>query len=548
MGGRITKTALLCLSFTLACRVGVVRATNGYMLRGIGAKSASFAGADVAAPLNIVGSLWANPAGISELTRENRFQADFSFETIVIGLEERSSVPGVGAGRTFGNDQVYPLPAFGLAYRPRGSRASYYLGAYAIGGFGTDFPQDDTNPIFANPLKGGFGNVFSLYTLMRAPMGMVYDFDAIPGKFSAHFGPNVNVANFNANPGAFAAPDFDTINGRFVFPDASTTSIRLGFGFQTGFYWRLPFWDEKISVGANYFSEGWMVKGFDFRVKRLAPSGFGSGRELTFTINVPQIVTWGVGIRPVPGTLIGLSGKWINYADTQGFANDRCGFAPGGFVRGLCWDDVFAAGIGLQVQPSKLFELPPPSNGLGRMLDGMTVRLGFNHSNASVPSDQAFFNVFAPGNVKDQFTFGLGMPLGAGFHMDLGGYIGFNNTVSGPFPAGVAPPGSQVSGDIKEFSGLMTISWTGVREEAPVHRGAEATPGKSPRRSMANGSSPNLNGWTAARKTAVVMELLRGGDATELARRHNLREAQLLAWRDQFLEGGGAALGNASQR
>ena len=51
-----------------------------------------------------------------------------------------------------------------------------------------------------------------------------------------------------------------------------------------------------------------------------------------------------------------------------------------------------------------------------------------------------------------------------------------------------------------------------------------------------------LNRWTPTRKAAVVLELLRGGDAVELARRHGLSQVQLFAWRDRFLQAGQAAL------
>lgn len=55
-------------------------------------------------------------------------------------------------------------------------------------------------------------------------------------------------------------------------------------------------------------------------------------------------------------------------------------------------------------------------------------------------------------------------------------------------------------------------------------------------------STLTQNRWTITRKTAVVLELLRGGEAAELARRYGLSQAQLFAWRDRFLEGGQAAL------
>jgi len=61
-------------------------------------------------------------------------------------------------------------------------------------------------------------------------------------------------------------------------------------------------------------------------------------------------------------------------------------------------------------------------------------------------------------------------------------------------------------------------------------------------------STRTVNRWTITRKAAVIVELLRGGDAVELARKHGLSQAQLFAWRDRFLEGGQAALRTRRQQ
>ena len=55
-------------------------------------------------------------------------------------------------------------------------------------------------------------------------------------------------------------------------------------------------------------------------------------------------------------------------------------------------------------------------------------------------------------------------------------------------------------------------------------------------------STLTVNRWTPTRKAAVILELLRGGAAGELARTHGLSQAQLFAWRDRFLHAGQAAL------
>ncbi len=55
-------------------------------------------------------------------------------------------------------------------------------------------------------------------------------------------------------------------------------------------------------------------------------------------------------------------------------------------------------------------------------------------------------------------------------------------------------------------------------------------------------SAPKCSRWTQARKTVVVLELLRGGEAVELARRYGISQAELFSWRDRFLAAGQAAL------
>jgi transposase-like protein len=55
-------------------------------------------------------------------------------------------------------------------------------------------------------------------------------------------------------------------------------------------------------------------------------------------------------------------------------------------------------------------------------------------------------------------------------------------------------------------------------------------------------STPKRPRLTQARKTAVVLELLRGGDAMELARTYGLSQAELFSWRDRFLTAGQTAL------
>ena len=53
--------------------------------------------------------------------------------------------------------------------------------------------------------------------------------------------------------------------------------------------------------------------------------------------------------------------------------------------------------------------------------------------------------------------------------------------------------------------------------------------------------------WTAGQKMDVVMELLRGGDATEISRAHGISQSELFEWRDRFLEAGKESLKSRSK-
>ncbi len=48
--------------------------------------------------------------------------------------------------------------------------------------------------------------------------------------------------------------------------------------------------------------------------------------------------------------------------------------------------------------------------------------------------------------------------------------------------------------------------------------------------------------WTVKRKTEVVLELLRGAEAVQLARENGISQSKLFEWRDRFLDGGKSEL------
>ena len=60
---------------------------------------------------------------------------------------------------------------------------------------------------------------------------------------------------------------------------------------------------------------------------------------------------------------------------------------------------------------------------------------------------------------------------------------------------------------------------------------------------MTNGHNEQLKRWTAKRRVALVLEILRGDTSvTEAARKHALTVADIEEWRERFLSGAENAL------
>lgn len=59
---------------------------------------------------------------------------------------------------------------------------------------------------------------------------------------------------------------------------------------------------------------------------------------------------------------------------------------------------------------------------------------------------------------------------------------------------------------------------------------------------MSDPGSKSRTRWTASRKAEVVLDLIKGANAENLARQNGISQNQLFKWRDVFLEAGKAEL------
>jgi long-chain fatty acid transport protein len=130
-----------------------VQATDGHLLHGVGAVNSAMGGAGVAAPGDLLGSFYLNPAG---LVCEHGTRIALGFEMMKPQRSVTSEFGGF-TGSTTSKSDFTPIPAFGWATRLN-ETLSFGVGLLGIGGFGVDYPADPMNPVLG-PRPQGFGQV-----------------------------------------------------------------------------------------------------------------------------------------------------------------------------------------------------------------------------------------------------------------------------------------------------------------------------------------------------------------------------------------------------
>lgn len=429
---RIAPAVVLCL--TLAGAPAAL-AGNGHFIHGVGAVNSSLGGAGVALPEGPIAALYLNPALLTEIDGHG-FEFGVEFVDSQPAVESTVETPfGPVSGRTEDETDLANVPSFAWVRGPEdGGNVAYGMAFLALAGFGTDYPQDSSNPILA-PQPAGFGAVYSSYKFLKIPFGVGW---RVNDELSLGVSLNAGYASLEARPFGGAAPDCSSPTSCF-FPGLNEDSS-YGWGAAVGLFWKPnPAW----AFGFTYNSE-MSFEAFDWRTTVANPNlpTFGTGREVEFTIDTPQTVTAGVAFTPGSSWRVALGGRWINYEDTAGFES---GFDPmTGASIGLGWDDVYVVALGVEYAAG-------PS---------VTLRGGWNRSDAAVSSDAAFLNVASPALFEDHLTLGLGWQATPAMQLNLGYYHVFENDVAGPFIGPFGPvPGTSVRNEMTVDSYLVTFSF-----------------------------------------------------------------------------------------
>lgn len=400
-------------------------AGNGNQLHGIGAVNSSMGGAGVALPNDALGALNLNPALLTEL---DGHKMEFSAELADDDITVKSSVAtpfGTFAGETEHTADPALIPAFGFTAHKPGSRVAFGVGFLGLAGFGADYPQDSTNPLFA-PQPFGFGHIYSTYMMMKVPTVVAFQ---VNDNLSLGAALLVGRASLTARPAGFASPDCSA--GGVCFVPSADSDSAWGFGAQVGLLYKVS---DRFNIGASYQSE-MDFEDFEWNSAVANPNlpTFGTRRNLKLQVNNPANVVVGLGFMPTERLSIALDAKQMFFEDAAGFGDT------------LGWEDITAYAVGVQFQASDRFAL----------------RAGWNETENAIPDIATVFNVASPAIFGSHATVGMGLGVTETLTLNLGYYRALSEEISGPFISPVAGPvpGTNVSIETSIDSILATFSF-----------------------------------------------------------------------------------------
>jgi long-chain fatty acid transport protein len=381
---------------------------------------------------DILGVLYHNPAGLMGLDGHH---AAFSMELFKPDRTLTATVPtqqGLFTGSQESKSEFAPIPAFGWSSAIIEDKLVVGFGGLGIGGFGVDYRQNNLHPLLAPKTQGGFGSVYSSFSLLKVTPAVAF---APSEKVWIGLAANVDWASLAVDPFPAAQPD-----GSF-YPSATAADVVFGFGFQAGVIYRLT---EALNLGFAYSSKQ-VFDEFNWNSTNANPTdpAFGTHREISFQMDAPAIIAGGVSFQATDRLFLAGDIKRFQYSSTDGF--EKSGFGPTGAVEGFGWDDITVVAVGSEFQAT----------------DRIALRAGYNHSGNPIPDENSFFNVPAPAVIEHHLTLGFGVDLAEGVGVSAAYYRAFEGEVSGPIyhPAMGAIPQSNVTSTLSENSFVVQFSF-----------------------------------------------------------------------------------------
>jgi long-chain fatty acid transport protein len=410
-----------------------LQATDGHFLHGAGPVNEAMGGADTGICLDATGSIAWNPACTDQFKGHRiEFHGTLfvpwrSLSSTVDANAFGEGMPGATlSGTTVSHRDMSFMPGLAFIYHPEGSRNAYHGAILAVSGFGVDYDESTnfSNPILTPqaPNGFGFGKLQSNYALLTMPLGM-------SRQVTDHLSAGISVvpafSMLEVIPAPFATP-VTAGSTMAYYLSASKSAWAFGLGAQAGLQYKF---NSVFSAGVSYHTPIWF-RDFKWQAADLT----GAKHAVEFEMDLPQLVSMGIGISPTSRTHIGVDARWFDYADTTGF--DKSGYNNNGAVVGFGWNSIWAVGGGLEQQ----------------ITSSTKVIAGYNYSGNPVPAKYSFFNTPAPAIVQHHVSGGIVQKVSS-WDVNVTYYHAFRNSITGPWISGQgAIPGTSVASSMSENS------------------------------------------------------------------------------------------------
>ncbi len=428
------QAGIFLLFFALVVALpGNLRATDGHFLHGAGPVNEAMGGADTGLCLDATGSLAWNPACSFHFSGKRlEFHGTIFVPWRSLGSTVDANAFGPGmpgatlSGTTVSHTDTSFMPGMAFVYHPQSSRNAYHFAMLAVSGFGVDYDQSNnfSNPILTPqaPNGFGFGKLRSNYALLTMPVGFSRQ---VTDQLSVGISIVPAFSMLKVIPAPFSAP----VSAGSTMPyylSASTNAKALGIGAQIGVHYAM---NDKVSLGVAYHSNVWFQ---DF--KWTSADLTGARHNLNFNMDLPSLVTVGIGVTPTQSTHIGVDARWIDYQNTSGF--DEVGYDPDDAISGFGWKNIWTVGGGIQQ----------------RITSSTKLMGGYNFSQNPVPAAYTFFNTPAPAIVQHHLSGGIVQSV-HGWDLNAAYYHAFKNSITGPWISGQGNiPGTSVTSKMSENS------------------------------------------------------------------------------------------------
>ena len=340
-------------------------ATNGYFQHGYGIKSQGMGGVGIALPQDALAAA-TNPAGMA-------FIGDrYDLGVNIFRPERESEIIGNGSpsnnAKYDGNEtEFFLIPEFGYN-KIINDQYSAGISIYANGGMNTDY-DNGVGSFFGSSAGVDLKQIFFTPSLTFKP----------EPNHSLGIAINFAYQSFQAKGlSAFASSSNDSSNLTDNHHEHS-----YGAGIKVGWMGKIT---EKLSLGATYHSKTYMSKLDDYA------GLFAEGGNF----DIPASYGVGFAYQATPDLTVAFDYQRIEYSDVKSVNNplipnlssSKLGKADGA---GFGWRDIDVFKVGFNYQWN----------------DKLTVRAGYNHNSQPIPSSETFFNILAPGVIKDHLSLGF---------------------------------------------------------------------------------------------------------------------------------------------